>query len=93
MELFRQHAPLLFYQVYTIHGIFDGYVIPLVYCLLTNKKKKTYCKVLEELKKLRPKLNPKSVMMDYEIAQSDAFHSVFDSIMIRGCFFHISGLL
>lgn len=31
--------PLLFYQVYTIHGIFDGYVIPLVFCLLTNKKK------------------------------------------------------
>lgn len=83
-------APLLFEQVYTIHGIFDGFVIPLVYCLLTNKKKNTYTKVLNKLKELRPNLQPKSVMIDFEAAQRDSFQEVFNTISVRGCFFHMS---
>lgn len=83
-------APLLFYQVYTIHGIFDGFVVPLVFCLLTNKKKSTYSKVLSKLKELRPNLRPRSVMIDFELAQRDAFQSIFSTISVRGCFFHLS---
>lgn len=83
-------APIMFYQVYTIHGIFDGFVIPLVFCLLPNKRSSTYCKVLNKLKELRPQLNPKSIMMDYEKAQINAFQSVFKDITVRGCFFHLN---
>lgn len=83
-------APIMFYQVYTIHAIFDGFVTPLVFCLLTNKKRSTYCKLLQKLKELRPALNPKSIMIDYEKAQIHAFQSVFKDITIRGCFFHLN---
>ena len=35
-------APDVFYQVYTIHGVIENAVIPLVYALLPNKTQNTY---------------------------------------------------
>ena len=34
-------APIVFYQVYTIHGVIENAVIPLVYALLPNKTQDT----------------------------------------------------
>ena len=38
-------APDVFYQVYTIHGVIENAVIPLVYALLPNKTQDTYEKL------------------------------------------------
>ena len=35
-------APDVFHQVYTIHGLIENAVIPLVYALLPNKTQDTY---------------------------------------------------
>lgn len=37
-------TPSLFYQVYTVHGMYRGAVIPLLYSLLPNKRKETYAR-------------------------------------------------
>lgn len=75
--------------MYTIHGIIKGNsIVPLVYALLPNKKSETYVKLLSELKKLEPRLNPCSVMMDFEIQISmvKAFENVFPETKIRGIY-------
>ena len=38
-----KYCPTFFMQLYTIHGMVNGYM-PLVYCLLPNKTKDTYGK-------------------------------------------------
>ncbi len=35
-------CPCLFYQIFTIHAATNGRHIPLVYCLLPNKRQETY---------------------------------------------------
>lgn len=59
-------VPKQFKQLLTIHCIINGYVIPLLYALLNNKKEKTYLKILEVLKEKEHQLNPESVMLDFE---------------------------
>ena len=43
-------APVHFYQLYTIHGIVLGQLLPLVYCLMTKKSKSTYELLFETFK-------------------------------------------
>lgn len=81
-------APKPFQQVFTIHGIKYDNVIPTIYALLTNKQKDTYIEVLKNIKLLKPGLNPKTIMTDFETAQISAFQEVFPGIESRGCFFH-----
>lgn len=65
-------CPLIFQQIFTIHEIVGSYVIPLVYCLLPNKKESTYTAVLKEISKDRP-MNPITIMTDFEMAEINAF--------------------
>lgn len=83
-------APIHFAQIYTIHGIFNGSVLPLVFCLIPNKLESTYQLVLEKIKELRPNMNPKTVMLDFEKAIHNSFKTVFPQIKLRGCFFHLN---
>lgn len=73
-----------------VNGIFNGHVVPLIFCLLPNKKEMTYVTILRKLKELEPNLNPKSIMLDYEMAQLNAFKKVFPDIQCRGCIFHMN---
>lgn len=59
-------TPALFTQIFTIHIIVGGNVLPMIYALLPDKRETTYGKVLEELKKLNHKLDPCSIMSDFE---------------------------
>ena len=43
-------APDHFYQLYTIHGIVLGQLLPLLYCLMTKKSKSTYELLFETFK-------------------------------------------
>lgn len=80
-------VPSIFYQLYTIHGIIKGEsIVPLVYALLPNKKTETYIKLLSELKNLEPRLNPSSVMMDFEKSMIKAFETEFPETKIRGIY-------
>lgn len=73
-------APTLFQQVYTIHGLKYGEVLPAVYTLLPDKKKTTYLRMLTHLKDLEPRLNPKSVLTDFESAAFTSFQDIFPAV-------------
>ena len=65
-------APELFYQIYTIHALVDNNILPCVYALLPNKTEQTYYEMFQQLLILKPTLNPRSVMVDFEIGARNA---------------------
>ena len=78
----------LFYQLYSIHGIFHNNILPLVYAFLPNKSAETYGRLMEELKRLQPSINPQKWMTDFERASINAIQSSFPQVSHTGCFFH-----
>ena len=70
-------TPHLFKQLYTIHGIMNGDVLPLVYVLMAKQTQESYEKLLLELQILEPTLSPSQIMTDFECAAINAFRSVF----------------
>ncbi|XP_073406402.1 uncharacterized protein [Dendrobates tinctorius] len=83
-------TPALFKQLYTIHVVHSGLVVPVVYTLLTDKSRSTYQRLLQELKNLQPGLQPDNLMLDFELAAIQAFESEFPNLVKTGCFFHLS---
>ncbi|KAG4081143.1 hypothetical protein HA402_011988 [Bradysia odoriphaga] len=70
-------TPPLFKQVYTIHGRKNNKYFPLVYVLACKKDFYTYETVLRQLKLADPRLKPKAIMGDFEMAAIKAAHEVF----------------
>ena len=60
-------APDVFYQIYTIHGVIENAVIPLVYALLPNKTQNTYENFFGCLEQFE-----KKVVIDFEAAVRNA---------------------
>ena len=83
-------SPLLFYQLYSIHAVYNDHTVPLVYILLTNKNTSVYKKAFSALKDLNPDLSPVRIVTDFELAAIIAFQDLFPSVDIKGCFFHFS---
>lgn len=81
-------CPALFSQLYTIHVMDDGIVIPIIYALLPDKKTSTYLQLLEKLKEIEPTIAPSTLMVDFELASMNAFAETFPGIQISGCLFH-----
>lgn len=69
-------------------GRHDGWHVPLVYVLTTNKNGETYKEIFAQLKRLEPNLNPTDVTVDFELAPMNAIHTFFELAEIHGCFFH-----
>ena len=82
-------VPKLFNQLYTIHGLKENTVIPLVYILMESRTQNIYEKVFETLKNFGP-FNPKTILTDFEFAALNAFKKSFPNANQRGCFFHFS---
>ncbi|XP_073400393.1 uncharacterized protein [Dendrobates tinctorius] len=82
-------TPALFKQLYTIHVVHSGLVVPVVYTLLTDKSRSTYQRLLQELKNLQPGLQPHNLMLDCELAAIQAFESEFPNLVKTGCSFHL----
>lgn len=80
-------VPCIFYQLYTLHGLVNGHVIPLVYVLMTGKSSKSYKAMLRQLLLLEPRLLPNMITSDFEIAFNKAVVKVFPRVNIKGCFF------
>ena len=65
--------------------------IPLVFSLMTGKKKVDYILVLNEVKKLLgPDSVPKEFVLDYESAIWGAVQRVFPDSSLKGCSYHLS---
>ena len=86
-------APRLFKQLFTVHVMPEGKVIPCAYALMASKSKRSYQRVFRELKDYvenmhLPELHPVSIMTDFEQAMLNAIDDEFPLAQSRGCLFH-----
>ena len=72
-------CPTLFYQLFTIHAVVHGQMVPCVFALLPDKKETTYRRLFEVLAHLQPK----TLLMDFELAITNAAKAVFPRATIR----------
>lgn len=80
-------SPTIFYQLYTIHGIKYSNVLPSVFALLPNKTEETYVHLFNTILKLKPGLNPKSIMLDFEQATINAVKKSVSTNNFKWLFF------
>ena len=83
-------VPSIFYQLFTIHGLMHGHVVPCVFALLPNKRQDTYERLFQALRELQDGLSPRSVMIDFELATRNALQQAFPDVVVKGCFYHLS---
>lgn len=83
-------VPSLFFQLYTVHFEFLGNINPVaIYCLLMNKTRATYDRLIEQLKQLIPTAAPGVILVDFEQAAIQAFSAGFPQAQISACYFHL----
>jgi hypothetical protein len=84
-------TPGLIFQLYSIHFQFVPGITPAaIYCLLPNKLRATYDRVMTELKRIIPRARPTTVLTDFETAAMSAFAAAFPIATVSGCYFHLS---
>lgn len=85
-------CPKPFKQLYTVHGVVGPYVYPLIFCLAMKKNKATYALIFNTLKQhaalLGLTLNPRRIVVDFEMAAMSALREIFPEAEISGCLFH-----
>src|SRR4051812_46077029 len=83
-------VPNLFYQLYSIQFESVRGLNPAgVYCLLCNKTRATYDRVLNALKVLIPSAAPSRILLDSEAAAMNAFREAYPNAQVTGCYFHL----
>lgn len=94
-------APSIFTQIFTVMGLRtraggsgEAVAIPLVYALLSSKKKSIYIEALEVISnavnqyRIDPCI-PSKIMADFEVGIINACKTVFPAVPVSGCFFHL----
>lgn len=82
-------APSITFQLFTVHGLVNDRVVPLLYAFLPDKKQRTYVRVFRAVCNALPSFRPISIMMDFEAAVINACRAVFPEAELHGCFFHL----
>lgn len=84
-------VPTLFFQLYSIHFQFVNGINPVgLYCLLPNKTRHTYDRVMNQISRLIPMSAPTVILTDFEAAAMGAFRNAFPNARITGCYFHLA---
>lgn len=88
-------APHPYVQFLTIHGLYLGHVIPLVFCLLTGKTIGQYRQILQFLKSevrriTHHRLRPRRIVLDFEQALMTALETELPTSTLSGCYFHFN---
>ena len=75
-----------FTQFFTIHGMNNGHFIPLLFCLLPDKKKETYTNLFNLVKNLCNERNlffrPQAFIVDFEDSIHRALNKLWSDIPI-----------
>lgn len=66
----------------------DTKQLPLVFVLMSGKKKRDYKAVLKKLKEILQTVRVGNLVIDFEMAMWKAFPQVFPGVKITGCLFH-----
>jgi hypothetical protein len=88
-------APRPYKQFVTIHGLYHGFVIPLVFCLLNGKTTGHYRQLFQHIKREIRRLTghrfqPRQVVMDFEQSIVTAVETELPRSRISGCYFHFT---
>lgn len=87
-------SPRQFTQLFTLHIIYMGFFIPVVYALLKDKSSDTYYQMFAHLRRkmstLNLILNPISLMLDFESGIIPSLRQHFPTSSINGCNFHFT---
>ncbi|XP_052259998.1 uncharacterized protein LOC127864381 [Dreissena polymorpha] len=79
-------------QLMSIHGFiqFDGKMkqIPLLFALMSRRKKEDYVAVLCEIKSILGAYSVEGFVVDFEAGSWGAIRHVFPGVEIKGCVFH-----
>ena len=81
-----------FSQLFSIHAFIrqgdNSKQVPLLFCLMSGRKKRDYQGVLNHIRNLLQETSVKTVIIDFEAAMWKAFPTVFPDVEVRGCCFH-----
>lgn len=84
-------VPSIFFQLYTIHFQFVPGINPAaLYCIVTDKTRGTYDRILDQLLIIIPTAAPTVILTDFESAAMGAFRARFPNARISGCYFHLA---
>ncbi|CAF3596017.1 unnamed protein product [Rotaria socialis] len=87
-------TPPNFKQVYLIHAQKFGQGLPVAFCLLPNKRGKTYTELIEQLKEkantMGKQFKPKRIITDYEPTLLPVVGQEFPTAVHSGCMFHFN---
>ena len=83
-------SPSIFFQLYTIHAIHNGRIIPCVFALLPNKTQITYDRLFGQVTQHMQGHIPTDFLMDFENAAMNSVANAFNGVNIKDCFFHLS---
>lgn len=86
-------CPPPFGQLYVLCSDIDSTtdtnnVVPLLFALMTNKKKDSYFTLFEMIKSQVPLFKPNKFTLDFEQATITAISEVFPCAEIKGCYYH-----
>ncbi|KAI6650141.1 hypothetical protein LOD99_6058 [Oopsacas minuta] len=88
-------VPLLFAQVYVVHGVHRGYdpmktghLLRSLFVLLPNKTKDTSLRMWEQIHLLCPLAQPEQILLDFEKGAINSFEHVWPNTVVKCCFFH-----
>ncbi|CAF1391294.1 unnamed protein product [Adineta ricciae] len=80
-------SPKLFYQLYSIHGHFQGRTFPFLYAYLPGKGEPVYKELIDIILQNIDK-HPTSITIDFECAVGNVIKRMFPSTKVTACFFH-----
>ncbi|XP_042146110.1 uncharacterized protein LOC121835725 [Ixodes scapularis] len=88
-------APEMFHQLCVVHGLYKGRVLPLVYCLLPNKREATYKRATRMLLEAIDDATSSTrqvhtIVIDFEKAEENAFRECIPDVDVHGCLFHFA---
>lgn len=90
-----QSCTKFFKQLFTIHGFKNGHYISLAFCLLSKKSEDVYVNCFRTLvnicsDKYSLRLQPSTIVVDFEQAIQKSIKTVWQNTEIIGCRFHVS---
>ncbi|XP_071088042.1 uncharacterized protein [Haliotis cracherodii] len=86
-------CPALWDQLYVIHGLIGTKMTQFVFCVLPNRRRKTYARLFDRFKVVVQEvtnhpLAPETIQTDFEAAAIRAEEDSSPNTDIRGCFSH-----
>ena len=86
-------SPRAFFQIFTVQAIHKGHYIPVLSCLLPDKKEETYTRLFTEMRRLCPNLDPSSFSCDLERAIINSIKRIYPNVQVYLCYFHFKQCL